>query len=60
MTRRATITCPPETVQDRPERLSRWVHTVVQAASVMPEPMGRRWLLECRERLQCLRLCREA
>jgi hypothetical protein len=28
-----------------PERLSRWANSVLQAASVMPEPMGRRWQL---------------
>jgi hypothetical protein len=39
------MTWPPVSVHDMPERLSRWVHTVLQAASVMPEPMGRRWQL---------------
>ena len=54
------MTCPPALVHDLPERLRRWVHTVFQAASVMPEPLGRRGLLSGRERIQCVRLCREA
>jgi len=45
ITRKSRMTCPPDIVQDMPERFSRWVKTILQAASVMPEPMGRRWLL---------------
>ena len=54
------MTCPPDRVQDMPERFSRCVKTILQAASVIPEPIGRRWLLECRERIQGVRFCREA
>jgi hypothetical protein len=39
------MTCPPAIVQDMPERFSRCVKTVLQAASVIPLPIGRRWLL---------------
>ena len=45
ITRKSRMTGPPEIVQDMPARFSRGVKTVLQAASGMPEPMGRRWLL---------------
>jgi len=44
-TRTSTMTCPPSIVHDIPERLSLWVHTILQAAAVRPEPIGRPWLL---------------
>jgi hypothetical protein len=34
------MTCPPLMVHDIPERLRRCVKTILQAASVMPEPRG--------------------
>src|SRR5262244_3118564 len=42
ITRRSKITWPPAIVHDIPERLSRCVNTILQAASVMPEPRGKR------------------
>jgi hypothetical protein len=39
--RKSRMTCPPAIVHDIPECWSRCVKTTLQAASVMPEPMGR-------------------
>jgi hypothetical protein len=54
------MTCPPSRVHDIPEHLSLCVNTILQAASVMPEPIGRPWLLQWRYRIQCVRFFREA
>jgi hypothetical protein len=39
------MTWPPALVHDIPERLRRCVKTILQAASVIPLPMGKRWRL---------------
>jgi hypothetical protein len=39
------MTCPPSLVHDIPERFSRCVKTILQAASVIPLPMGKCWRL---------------
>jgi hypothetical protein len=39
------MTWPPAIVHAIPERLSRWVKTILQAASVIPLPMGKCWRL---------------
>src|SRR5882757_9840001 len=44
MTRRFRIVCAPPSDQRMPESLSRWVKTVLQAASVTPLPIGKPWL----------------
>jgi hypothetical protein len=52
------MTCPPSRVHDIPEHLSLCVNTILQAASVIPEPIGRPWLLKWRYRIQCVRFFR--
>jgi hypothetical protein len=54
------MTCPPAIVHDIPAHLRLWVHTILPAASVMPEPIGRPWLLSWRYRIPWVRFFREA
>ncbi len=42
------MTWPPSIVHDIPERLSRCVKTILQAASVMPDPRGNCWVRDHR------------